>query len=202
MKGGHNRRSVGTTAEALCLDANVMRKTGALESGRSGNITWKSGDQVTSSVCFTTGNDTLTLTYRTRSGYGNWATVTEHLEVTWSACRYGGTRPYLVCPTCSRPAVKLYVMGQTRCRECHGLVYETQRVSGGQIDRRIDQLQRRADRIKVMLGGEPGMFRFPPRPKGMHKATYERLRDIAWAADCEADDIIEDEAERRLASCE
>jgi hypothetical protein len=52
-----------------------------------------------------------------------------------------------------------------------------------QRERAVDRGQRRADRLRRTLGGEPGLGRIPPRPKGMHHSTYERHLEQIFAAD-------------------
>ena len=57
------------------------------------------------------------------------------------------------------------------CRECYDLSYTCQR------EDRADRMLRKANKIRfAKLGGgdEPTDFA-PPRPKGMHRTTYERL---------------------------
>src|SRR5262245_20720748 len=107
-------------------------------------------------------------------------------------CRFGGVRPYFVCPcvvggvVCRRRVAKLYGAGAYfLCRHCYRLAYASQR------EDRYDRALRRANRIRVRLGGEPGMAsQFPARPKGMHHQTYERLRSAAINAEISADERL------------
>ena len=60
----------------------------------------------------------LHLTYRVRIGGGDWEDVAEVVHVVRVACRFGGTRPYFICPgvingiACDRRIVKLYLAGR------------------------------------------------------------------------------------------
>jgi hypothetical protein len=97
-----------------------------------------------------------------------------------TACNYGGRRPWLLCPECERRVANLYagVLPPLRCRECAGMRYES--CSVPKVRRRLD----RAAGIRERLGGEPSLLEpFPPRPTGMHRTTYERLRDEVQEAE-------------------
>ena len=65
-----------------------------------------------------------------------------------------------------------------RCRLCHGLSYECQ------FESRAQRANRRARKIRRRLGGSDCLMEeFPPRPRGMHWATYRRLEALEAAAD-------------------
>jgi hypothetical protein len=60
-----------------------------------------------------------------------------------------------------------------------------------QREDRYDRALRRANNIRMRLGGEPGMAAaFPPRPKGMHHETYERLQSAVINAEILAEEQI------------
>lgn len=66
------------------------------------------------------GNETcLHLSYST-----NGTPVSETIEISRTACNYGGSRPWLRCPRCNRRAGVLYLRGgRFTCRKCSGVAY-------------------------------------------------------------------------------
>jgi hypothetical protein len=192
--GGRNRKHWATTADAFSVDANTLRKAGVLVPGWSGGWQWTRDGERVADVRITTTDTGLSLAYRTRTGNEPWRDMSETVAVIWSACRFGGQRPFLICPCCGRRAVKLRLLGKVACRACHRLPYHSQRL--GPLDRAL----RRANMIRVRLGGEPGMaWPIPPKPKGMRWATYDRLRHEVIQAELVADAMLETQYERLFA---
>lgn len=93
------------------------------------------------------------------------------IVVEWSACRFGGRRPWWRC-FCDRRAVRLYEGGSGwRCRRCYRLAYLSQRQ--GEVNRAIERARAIRDRVGAAPSlAEPLMF----KPKWMRWATWERLR--------------------------
>ena len=143
----------------------------------------------------------LHLSYRIRIGGGDWEEVAEVVRIVRVTCRFGGTRPYFICPgvingiACGRRVVKLYLPGRYfLCRHCYRLAYASQ--SEGAWDR----AQRRANKIRRRLGGDAdAAVPFPSKPKGMWRRTYERLREEAIDAEVRADEAFALRAIRLLA---
>jgi hypothetical protein len=103
---------------------------------------------------------------------------------------YGGTEAYFRCPSCDRRCSKLYLLGSRfRCRHCTGLAYRSQSLEPeDRLARTHNRYRRKIDPAAVHLHfGE-----LPDRPKGMHRATYDRLAERALAA-LEAREAILDE---------
>lgn len=96
------------------------------------------------------------------------------VRIQWTACRFGGERPWFRCPRCDTRRARLhYFAGAWACRVCHNLHYKSQRRR--LPDRRLD----RADRTRRHVLGQKGYFRvgdpWPLRPKGMKLRRYWRL---------------------------
>jgi hypothetical protein len=174
-----------TIESTWSLDINGLNRAGCLRSGYWGGCEWtRDGEQV-ASIRFRRDGDRLLLSYRVRQHGGEWRNVEQPTQIVWAACRFGGVRPYFVCPgivngiTCGRRVSKLYGAGTYfLCRHCYQLAYASQR------EDRHDRALRRANNIRKRLGGEPGTASaFPARPKGMHRDTYERLQSAVLNAE-------------------
>lgn len=200
--GSGRRGGTGRTVAEECrsIDVNRLYRDGCLNDGWAGLWQWtRNGEQV-GSVYLQVENDRLRLTYRQRYGEGPWEDVKESVPLTYAACNFGGYRPYLICPgavngvACARRVAKLYAAGRYfLCRHCYRLAHASQRENA------TDRVLRAADKIRRRLGGEPGMAaRFPARPKGMWRRTYDRLCRRAFDAEMTADEAITLRVERLL----
>jgi hypothetical protein len=174
------------------LDINRLRHAGCLQPGYWGSWEWKQDGERVARIEFRREGDRLVLSYRVRQHGGEWQDVKQPTPIVWMPCRFGGARPYFVCPgvvngiVCGRRVVKLYGAGiYFLCHHCYRLAYASQR------EDRYDRALRRANNIRTRLGGEPGIAAaFPPRPKGMHRRTYERLQSAVFNAEILAEEQI------------
>lgn len=81
-----------------------------------------------------------------------------------TACNYGGTRPWLLCPPCGNRVAVLYLRrGRFICRHCAQVVYASQ------SEDLIGRAWRRQAKLEARLGENW------QRPKGMHQATRQKL---------------------------
>ena len=135
----------------------------------------------------------LVLDFKVRYGGNDWQETEQPVPITWTPCRYGGERPYFLCPGvvngrhCGRRVVKLFAGGRYfLCRHCYRLAYRCQ------SEECHDRMLRRANKRRMALGGEPGMASWTTKPKGMWQRTYmQKLIEIRRA---------EDQANRAFAS--
>lgn len=98
---------------------------------------------------------------------------------------YGGLRWWFRCPVlrCGRRVAILYGGKIFACRKCHNLAYPCQN------DAPHWRMQRRAQKICDMLG-DGGDTYWAPRPKGMHRRTYERKLALMQQYDTIAEECI------------
>jgi hypothetical protein len=182
----------GTVEGVRSLDINCLNKAGCLRPGYWGGWEWTRDGERMADIGLRAEAQRLILSYRLRLNRGGWQDVEQPTPVVWLPCPFGGERPYFVCRgvvngvTCSRQVLKLYGADTYfLCRHCYQLAYASQR------EDRCDRALRRADKIRMRLGGEPGMASvFPVRPKGMHRRTYERLQSEMEEAEILADERL------------
>lgn len=144
------------------IDIRSFQQAGALRRHWTGSWYWWRADtmEVNYKIFMWSYEDQVWLQYLWQ---GQQAEQTVHLERT--ACFFGGTRPWFLCPGCRHRVAALYLhAGTFRCRLCHDLRYECQSEDA------ISRTWRSQTKVERSLG------QARMRPKGMHKATYERLR--------------------------
>jgi hypothetical protein len=174
------------------LDINRLNRAGCLRPGYCVGWEWtRDGERVASLQLRHDGNR-LILSYRIQRHGEEWQDVEQPTQIVWRPCRFGGARPYFVCPgvvngiACGRRVIKLHGAGiYFLCRHCYRLAYVSQR------EDRYDRALRRANNIRMRLGGEPSIAApFPGRPKCMRNQTYERLKSAALDAEILAEERL------------
>ena len=176
--GRRQRYQRRTTEGYLALDIAVLRRRGLLQPGHSNLISWSRGGERMGSMSLFAESGSLRLSYQTTTSEGSAQTVDERVEIWSTQTSLGGQRQWFRCPGCHRQCRILYGGPRFRCRLCHGLSYECQ------FESRAQRANRRARKIRRRLGGSDCLMEeFPPRPRGMHHATYRRLEALAAAAD-------------------
>src|SRR5262249_6006939 len=182
-----------TVESCRSIDVNRLHREGCLRSGWSGGWQWTRDGEKVAWISLHANADALRLSYRVRIGGGDWQDVTEDVRIVHLRCRFGGARPYFICPgvvneiQCGRRVAKLYGPGRYfLCRHCYRLAHASQ--NEGEWDRAI----RLAGKIRVRLGGEPYHTEpFPKRPKGMWRRTYRRLQERTLQAEMQAAEAFE-----------
>ena len=190
--GGYGSGRTGWKSKAenrRSLDVNRLHREGLLKPGRNTGWHWTVGGEKVASIAMQAESGRLVLTYRIKTDGTNWLDITEHVALSETACPYGGSRPWFLCPGsrngrwCGRRVGKLY-LGHSYflCRHCQRLSYACQ------SEDRQYRLIRQVDKRRVALGGERGSAAAPPRkPKGMHWKTYNRALEEIETYDFQSD---------------
>jgi len=103
--------------ECHCLDVNRLNRAGMLFPGAAVRLQWgQENTQVLGVFCDPE--------HPGRAGGFNIERA-ETIRLMWTPCFYGGERPWLLCPRCSRRCVKLldYRDHGFRCGRCYGAGY-------------------------------------------------------------------------------
>jgi hypothetical protein len=163
------------------IDVRLWHRQGRLHSGSSFPFSWTIGDKPWGGIRVRVGPDAAVLSYQIKAADGAEARIVEQeIPLVGTRCNLGGTRPWFHCVACNRRVAKLFYGGPAgfRCRHCYDLCYESQ----------LEPLRLRglamARKIRARLGGDANLLSdLPPRPKGMHRRTYDELcRRYAIAA--------------------
>src|SRR5262245_40321657 len=116
-----------------------------------------------------------------RYQWANGRQVETTVSFLFTTGRLGGRRVWFCCPSCDRRCQILYGSWRIACHRCHRLRYLSQRES------RCGRANLGMMKIVKRLDPEATCTALPPKPKGMHWSTYERLcerydtYDMMWS---------------------
>lgn len=173
MKGG-SRWGAGRpasrpkTTNAVRLDVRRLASEGLLAPGQSMTWRWSNGQTATCTI----EADALRLTYRYEFSNGP-RDIEARIPLTQTPCHLGGSRTWFGCPRCGRRIATLYLWGWPSCRTCARMSYPSQSEDA------LGRSWRRTHKLQTQLAGGDREWNYR-RPKGMRKATFERLRLAYW----------------------
>lgn len=163
-----------TTSDYLRMDVRFMERQGYLGAFGVGSLHWSRRGERFATINFRSESDCVILSYKHRSRNDEWESLEYPVMLERTTCNYGGFRSWFLCPArgCGKRVATLFGGRIFACRKCYGLAYESQRQPPH--DRAAERAQKILSRLKAE---EYTIFDSgPPRPKGMHFRTYERLR--------------------------
>ncbi|WP_374433548.1 hypothetical protein [Inhella sp.] len=158
----------GKAEHCLSLDVRRLHRGGHLKPGAACSWGWQREGKRVGEVGLEMIGNALHLRFAV-----NGRNASHSIGLTFTACPFGGERPWFACPGCCRRVAVVYLRGAGpfRCRQCNQLAYASQSMDA------MDRAWKKQQRIERKLNPKGG------KPKGMHWATFERLRDLI--ADCD-----------------
>ena len=204
-RGGHNWKGAGTVDGSRSLDVMKLARAGFLSGSGHAGWQWVNGDETRAWIDIEGGREKITLNFCFRSGGEDWRSVNQRVPIRWTACRFGGERPWFVCDVrangvyCGRRVAKLYAGGRLfACRHCYRLGYNVQRI--GPMDQAHHHLALLRRKLGAYYDG-PEMPP-PPKPKWMRWKTSSRLVQRIEAGEKRLDFVFTTGAQRLLTQIE
>lgn len=157
-----------------------------------GTLSWNCNGDPRGEIGYTMHKDKMVVNYALQKPGSESESVEQTIPISRTSCNYGGERAWLHCPLCQTRVAILYMAhGLFRCRYCHNAPYSSQQ------EGYLDRLCRKATKIRKRLYGNDdkcGFFALSEplfmRPKGMHRKTFERLKQVENRAQNETEEIM------------
>lgn len=160
---GSKSKHLVADQEVLRLDIRELYKDGFFNCDARGTITWfrygreAGGIRTYFDPCLTV----LRLDYE----FGcPPLPVRESVGLTFTACNFGGDRPWFLCPACGRRCAVLWGRGRFLCRQCQRVAYASQNESASsRAIRRIHEIRRKLKvdiAVPVTSIGRPRYMRY------------------------------------------
>lgn len=170
--GGWNIKYSETTDSVRRLDVHELRRLGYFKQGAHRKITWSMNGIVQLELAFHFDQGRLSVSDATAVGSIYPDDYSQQVDFVRRARTIGGDAMLFKCPICETARWHLYLPRfRLMCRDCAALTYKSRR------ERDNMKFWRQWEQISAKLGG----VRFDEcygmaKPKGMHHATFERLR--------------------------
>jgi hypothetical protein len=159
-----------TTESCKRIDIRYMRRNGLLVPGSSNSLSWSCNGEPSGSIRYRYSGGCLLLDFKFRVNGGEWEPVEQIVPLTSTACNYGNSRQWFLCPRCNYRCAVLYGVNKLfLCRKCYRLPYSSQ--MNGYLDRLLDKKHDLGERIFEHYEFGEGWL----KKKGMHQKTFDRL---------------------------
>lgn len=157
--------------ELKSIDVRDFASLGYLDRDMAFSWHWQRGGKHSGSINIQViARSVLTLRY-TLTTNGEARDCADRVDLNYSPCNYGKSRPWLICPQCNRRLAKLYLRhARFACRHCQKVAYTSQ---SEDVVARSWRVQRK---IEARIGQNL------QRPKGMRLATFQRLQLKLYAS--------------------
>lgn len=153
----------------LRLDIRELYKDDFVQGEARGSITWLQQGKPVASIGTRFDPCRLALVLDYEFGIPP-VPVKERVYLTYTACNYGGDRPWFVCPSCGRRCAVLWGKGRFLCRLCQRVAYASQNESGSsRAIRRVHEI-----RAKLRVEGCVPVWSIP-KPRYMRYDRYHAL---------------------------
>jgi len=166
--GSRARRPVADM-QVLRLDVRELHKAGLLWEEARGSVTWQRGGAYKGSIAIRF--LPCELAVRLEYEFGpQQVLVRETVKLAFTACHFGGDRPWFRCPLCYRRCAILWGRDRFLCRSCQNVSYPSQNESiGSQAIRRIHEI-----RAGLQVNSSVPIERIS-RPRYMRHARFRAL---------------------------
>lgn len=156
-----------TVEECPALDIRKVSRLRLHQNTPTSWVFYRDHEKVGSITVTMTEDERIVLDYE----YAPSERIVQTISIVSTRCEFGGSRPWFLCPDCTRRVAVLYCKSHFRCRTCSDLSYRSQRLHA--LERGIRETSQR----RRKLGGTGSLLEeFPPRPKRMRSKTYLQLR--------------------------
>ena len=168
-----------TVDASTCLDIRYLKQHGLLRGGYY-NMSWSRNGKLTDSAgIHIIAGEKMTISCKWRRGSDKeWQPMKSTVNLAQTACAFGGSRQWFICPCCSRRvAVLILDAGSVACRHCLDLTYASCN------EDLIGRSWRKRRKYVEKMGGDGN--RPTRKRKGMHWRTWERLLRKYYEAEAE-----------------
>ena len=154
------------------IDVRRLARDGLLQRASSFSWVWKDADtgEATASIWMIVEPGCVRFQYR----LDRERDVDDRARIITTACNYGGVRHWFACPCCGRRCAVVYLGQRVACRKCYRLQYPSQ------SDDVTGNSWRKTRKLAARLGADGADWEWKQKPKGMHWATFERIRAKLW----------------------
>ncbi|PHO03022.1 hypothetical protein CSC82_13945 [Rhodobacteraceae bacterium 4F10] len=152
------------------FDIRRWAREGLLAPGHTFGWQWSRDGEKVASINVDVKAGAVQLRYRSRQAGEDWQDMNYTVRLLSQPCHLGGVRKWFECPArgCGKRVAILYGGQLFACRNCHQLVYPSQRQQSWQ------RMFSRAQRIKAKLGWhDEHSALFRKKPKGMHQRIFD-----------------------------